>query len=115
FLQYKMAVFTAIEYAWIYASFAFVTTLAREIVKDLEDREGDEATGCRTLPIVFGSNSARITAFFLLLITAILLMFVVYNTMRWQNRIISTSTLYILFLLIIPSLALAGYVLRSVR
>ena len=48
--------------AWlfgIYLAFAFLATLWREIIKDLEDREGDAAEGCRTLPIVIGERGAR--------------------------------------------------------
>ncbi|HTX87534.1 MAG TPA: geranylgeranylglycerol-phosphate geranylgeranyltransferase [Bacteroidales bacterium] len=37
-----------------YALFAFLVTLIREIIKDLEDEEGDRHVGCRTLPILAG-------------------------------------------------------------
>lgn len=36
------------------AAFAFLLTWMREMVKDIEDLEGDRAEGCRTLPIVWG-------------------------------------------------------------
>lgn len=36
------------------AGFAFLLTWMREMVKDIEDMEGDRAEGCRTLPIVWG-------------------------------------------------------------
>ncbi len=110
---YRAAVFTAIKYAWIYASFAFITTLAREIIKDLEDYEGDLATGCNTMPIAWGKRSARLTVFFLLVITAMLLMFVVYNTIRWQRYVFSVSVIYILLLLIVPVMSLAVFVVRA--
>lgn len=41
-------------WAIAYAGFAFVVTLAREIIKDLADLQGDKAVGCRTIPIVMG-------------------------------------------------------------
>lgn len=49
---------------WIlgYSAFAFLTTLVREIQKDLADVKGDEADGCRTLPIVWGSKWAKAIA-----------------------------------------------------
>jgi len=48
--------------------FAFLSSLAREIVKDMEDVEGDKVSGCRTVPIVMGNLAAkRITQFFLLI------------------------------------------------
>ena len=33
--------------------FAFLITLAREMVKDIEDKEGDQEMECRTIPIVW--------------------------------------------------------------
>jgi geranylgeranylglycerol-phosphate geranylgeranyltransferase len=44
------------------AVFAFSTTLAREIIKDLEDRSGDAQSGFRTLPVVAGESVAITTA-----------------------------------------------------
>jgi len=43
----------------IYILFAFLTTLIREIVKDIEDIEGDRKHGCRTLPIIWGLNRTK--------------------------------------------------------
>ena len=42
-----------------YLLFAFFSTMFREIVKDIEDREGDLKNGCTTLPIIFGMNKAK--------------------------------------------------------
>jgi 4-hydroxybenzoate polyprenyltransferase len=42
-----------------YALFAFFITLAREIIKDIEDRKGDKRFGCRTLPIVYGIRKSK--------------------------------------------------------
>ena len=39
--------------------FAFVMTTAREIVKDIEDVEGDKADGAKTLPILIGKKHLR--------------------------------------------------------
>ena len=48
--------------------FPFLTTLAREIVKDMEDVEGDRIEGATTLPIMSGMRiSSIIAAFFLIL------------------------------------------------
>ncbi len=46
----------------VYVAFAFLTTFAREIIKDMEDVEGDKSAGCRTLPIVAGIVPAKIVA-----------------------------------------------------
>lgn len=42
-----------------YLVFAFLSTMLREIVKDMEDMEGDRARYVRSLPIAFGINAAR--------------------------------------------------------
>jgi len=39
---------------WPYALAAFLLTVVREIVKDVEDMRGDAQHGCRTLPLVWG-------------------------------------------------------------
>lgn len=55
---------TACKQAWFvtsaFAFYAFITNLTREIVKDMEDVEGDKAIGCRTLPIEMGTRYSKI-------------------------------------------------------
>lgn len=48
---------------WIlgFSFFAFISTLSREIVKDMEDLEGDNAYGRNTLPIAAGMPIAKLT------------------------------------------------------
>lgn len=43
----------------IYAVFSFFITLIREVIKDMEDIKGDEAHGCRTLPIIWGIRRTK--------------------------------------------------------
>ena len=47
--------------------FAFVMTTAREIVKDIEDVEGDKKDGARTLPILIGKKTPAILATILII------------------------------------------------
>ena len=58
-----------------YAVFAFLSTLFREIIKDIEDAEGDLAGNCRTLPIVFGMPKSKSVA---MLVGVIFLLFMAY-------------------------------------
>ena len=55
----------------IYAGFSFVTTLIREIIKDLEDHEGDEKMGANTLAIHYGIRRTKNIVAFLILIPII--------------------------------------------
>ena len=47
----------------IYMFFAFITTLYREVIKDMEDYQGDAENDCRTLPIVLGMKLTKILTF----------------------------------------------------
>jgi 4-hydroxybenzoate polyprenyltransferase len=60
---------------WVggFAVFAFLTTLTREIIKDIEDFEGDIAYGRNTVPVVMGVLSAKIISVSLVIITIALL------------------------------------------
>lgn len=51
-----------------YALFAFSINLIREMVKDLEDIDGDYKSGLKTLPIVFGRGRASKAVFALTLL-----------------------------------------------
>ncbi|MBF9224161.1 geranylgeranylglycerol-phosphate geranylgeranyltransferase [Hymenobacter ruricola] len=51
---------------WPYALAAFLLTMVREIVKDVEDMKGDAQHGCRTLPLVVGvARTKWVTGLFL--------------------------------------------------
>jgi geranylgeranylglycerol-phosphate geranylgeranyltransferase len=50
-----------LDLAWILAALAFLATLGREIVKDIEDIEGDKGAR-RTLPMRIGARNAGILA-----------------------------------------------------
>jgi 4-hydroxybenzoate polyprenyltransferase len=59
--------------ALFYGGFAFLTTLIREIIKDMEDVEGDLAIDARTLPIAIGIVWTKVVVVLLQLITTGLL------------------------------------------
>ena len=63
-----------------YSIFAFMISLIREIVKDIEDIDGDYKAGMQTLPIIIGRDRTNQTAFFLTLITlgAVIYYIIVY-------------------------------------
>lgn len=63
----------------VFSVFAFTVNLSREIVKDIEDVEGDAAENYKTLPVVMGTQTARIYALLFLfaaLITAGITLFI---------------------------------------
>ena len=44
----------------LYSSFAFILTLIREALKDMEDMDGDEKFGCKTMPIAWGLQTTKV-------------------------------------------------------
>lgn len=60
---------------WVagFALFAFMTTITREIIKDIEDFEGDVAYGRNTIPVVVGVLSAKVISICLIILTIALL------------------------------------------
>lgn len=51
-----------VEFTVVLFALAALTNLGREIVKDVEDVEGDAAEGARTLPVVWGERRALAVA-----------------------------------------------------
>ncbi len=89
----------AILFYWVggFALFAFLTTLIREIIKDMEDYEGDMALGRNTLPVRAGLSLSGIIVLFLSLVT----IFLLYIT--WYRYINDNITLaYISVLITLP-------------
>lgn len=86
---------------WVggFALFAFLTTLTREIIKDIEDFEGDQAYGRNTLPVVLGIPASKaITVGLIIIILAMLYII-------WTFFIRDIRTLiYMTILLALPSL-----------
>lgn len=101
---YSLRVVIAITFA--YALFAFLMTFVREIIKDMEDVEGDRKLGCKTLPVVAGERVAKFTAIFFLLLIFILIVLLQIR-FEWWNELISFS--YMVVALQLPVLALIVY------
>lgn len=63
----------------LYAGFAFIISLIREVVKDIEDIEGDRKYGCKTMPIVWGLNASKVfVAVWLIVLIATLTLLQIY-------------------------------------
>ena len=69
----------------LYAGFAFIISLIREAIKDMEDMEGDAKYGCKTMPIVWGLNATKVyVAVWLIVLIAVLIVVQVYILQfRW--------------------------------
>lgn len=96
---YEIANTKVFKLAILYASFAFIISLVREVIKDMEDIEGDERHGCRTMPIAWGIPAAKVfTAVWLIVLIAVLIIVQVY-VIRFGWWL---SVLYCILLIIVP-------------
>jgi 4-hydroxybenzoate polyprenyltransferase len=84
-----------------YAVFAFILNLIREIIKDMEDFEGDMAYGRNTLPIAFGPKITKIVIVTLLSMTIVLIE-LAFLWLLEPDKLDMITFLYFHFLLIIP-------------
>lgn len=91
-------------YVWLsgFALFAFLITLIREMVKDIEDINGDCEMECRTMPIVWGIKTTKIIATTLLIATIALIAYMAFMVLPFPYNWQSFSTRYVVFGLMIP-------------
>jgi len=90
------------KFAILYASFAFLISMVREVVKDMEDMTGDDAVGCRTMPIVWGIPASKIfsgTLTIVLIGALVVIQFYVLQYRWWLS--IGYSWLAIIFPMIL--------------
>ena len=91
-------------YIWIsgFALFALLLTLVREMIKDMEDMEGDREMECRTMPIVWGIRTTKIVATILLLIIIALICYFAFVAIPFPHEWNTLSTRYAVFGLSTP-------------
>jgi 4-hydroxybenzoate polyprenyltransferase len=93
----------------IYSLFAFLISFAREVIKDIEDMEGDSRFGCKSLPVVYGVPVAKriIIACFVSILAVLLL---------WQIELFKSAyhviAIYLAIAVDLPLAGLAVYVFR---
>jgi 4-hydroxybenzoate polyprenyltransferase len=102
--------------AWVgaFSFFAFITTLIREIIKDAEDFEGDQAYGMKTVPIVLGSFWTRMVLVVMIAGTLgalvyLLLKYIVFSV----DPLDFVSLIYFALFLALPLMALAIQVMLA--
>ncbi|MEO6251748.1 MAG: geranylgeranylglycerol-phosphate geranylgeranyltransferase [Ferruginibacter sp.] len=58
--EWQAELYRFMRISFLYAGFAFVISLIREVVKDMEDIEGDKRYGCKTIPIAWGIPASKV-------------------------------------------------------
>ena len=88
---------------FFYGCMSFLTTLIREIIKDIEDVDGDKAVNAKTAPVLFGEKYAKYLALFLLIIVSTLILYTIVN---YNSLQLSKATLMGMITLIFIPLSL---------
>ncbi|OAB29569.1 4-hydroxybenzoate polyprenyltransferase [Flavobacterium fryxellicola] len=96
--QHQMRIFFSILLD--YAIFAFMINLLREIVKDIEDINGDYNQGMNTLPIAIGKSK---TAKIVCVLSLIPLLFILYYINKYLIEVV-VVTIYLLIFVVGPLL-----------
>jgi len=87
------------KFTMLYAGFAFIVSLIREVVKDLEDMYGDAKYNCKTMPIVWGVPATKVfVAVWIVVCIALLGAVQLY---AWQSGW-WISAIYSIILIVLP-------------
>lgn len=99
-------------YTWTgaFALFAFLLTLIRELIKDMEDAEGDAEIECRTVAIVWGAFKTKVLITGLVLLTIGLLLTGILYYLPFEGQL---SLKYMLFTVIVPLAVLTVLLFRA--
>ncbi|MEZ4909051.1 MAG: geranylgeranylglycerol-phosphate geranylgeranyltransferase [Saprospiraceae bacterium] len=82
----------------VYIIFSFIVSMSREIVKDIEDLEGDRFVNANTMPVVIGISKSKMIIQFYLLITAFVLSVVVGREIYLNNYLFGILDFVLLFI-----------------
>ena len=85
-----------------FAVFAFLTTWIREIVKDLQDQQGDRELECHTLPIQLGDTWTKVLVTILILATMALMAYSCLALVPFAHTWQSLNVRYLVFGGLIP-------------
>lgn len=85
-----------------YAIFTFIINFIREIIKDIEDIEGDREQDMQTIPIYFGISITLKLVFMLFIISILMIIYYIYYYLYENN--LFYATFYVLMTILAPLL-----------
>lgn len=100
-----------LKISFIYAGFAFIISLIREVIKDMEDLEGDIRYGCKTMPVVWGLPVSKVfTGVWIVVLTGVVIAIQIYVLQFgwWYSALYSMVTIIIPLLWVLKKLYTAG-------
>ncbi|HEY1038820.1 MAG TPA: geranylgeranylglycerol-phosphate geranylgeranyltransferase [Bacteroidia bacterium] len=101
---------TMYKFVLAFSGFAFLSSLIREIIKDMEDVAGDEETGCNTVPIAWGMRTAKAIVIGLISNMVLILLFILYSLYGPGEKL---PTFYIILGIIFPLIFLISKIYRA--
>ena len=98
------------KFTLLYAGFAFIMTVIREVIKDIEDESGDRKYGCNTMPIAWGIPASKVfTAVWIIVSIAALAALQMYAWLSgWW-----LAAVYVLIFIIAPLIYLLRKLYRA--
>jgi 4-hydroxybenzoate polyprenyltransferase len=106
-------------FAWVgsFGYFAFITTLIRELIKDIEDFKGDMVQGRKSVPIVLGISYTKLIVGGLIFLTVASLVYLYkgYLMTGFYGETDYLSLSYFIIFLFFPLLLLAWKVIKANR
>ena len=102
-------------YGWFaaFGLFAFLFTFIREVVKDIEDIEGDREMECHSLPIVLGVNTTKIVLTVVTLISALIVGYFCFYLNPFTTDNITTK--YYIFGILVPCIILIFWIGKAAK
>ena len=91
-------------FVWLsgFALFSFLLTWAREVVKDIEDVEGDREMECRTMPIVWGEKASKVVVTLLVVATMALIGYLAYFVLPFPMQWSTLTGRFVIFGVMVP-------------
>lgn len=93
-------------YAWLggFALFAFLLTWIREVIKDMQDQQGDRELECHSMPVVWGEVWTKVFVTLLFVLTLALIGYLWWAVLPFSHSWTELSTRYIVLGIVIPML-----------
>lgn len=93
-----------------YGFLAFLISLIRELIKDMQDAEGDELQQCKTAPIILGIRKTKAVVFALIMLMAGYIIYIINGNFK-SNSVISVW--YMSGMFVIPLTALSYLIITA--
>jgi 4-hydroxybenzoate polyprenyltransferase len=106
-IQHQLYIRQLFKISILYSGFAFIISLIREVVKDIEDIQGDLAWGCRTMPIAWGIPVSKvfIATWLVVLISAlVIILFYVLQLKWWWFAVYAVAFIILPLVSMLPQL-----------